>query len=65
MALLLAFFLVVPATPAWSEDEPEEPTIEDEEEERQRLWEEENEERIVRVTARGRNFHELLDAYFK
>ena len=33
LALLLAFFLAVPATPAWSEEEPEEPTEETEEEE--------------------------------
>jgi len=31
LALLLAFFLVAPATPAWSEDETEETTEETEE----------------------------------
>ncbi len=31
LALLLAFFLFVPATPAWSEDEPEDTTEETEE----------------------------------
>lgn len=37
--------------------------IEAEEAERRRQWEEENEERILRVTRRGREFHSMLEEY--
>ncbi|MFH1998694.1 MAG: hypothetical protein ABIK28_03390 [Planctomycetota bacterium] len=39
--------------------------IEAEEEARRRAWEEDNQERIERVTERGRSFHSLLEALIK